>query len=164
MFPKFFAQSFLNKHTVGHVVCLPTYLSVTILVKFSSGMAVMCRFYSPMANYENSTTYRQNKDSKQGTNETATDKTNKSILKDLISTSFSKILIIVSNLSVVVCLLEVSDSLQTEFAEVVQLAVGGHFEGRNYVMKKNKKIILVMMMMMIIVIIIIVLIHKTVHP
>jgi hypothetical protein len=123
---------------------------MTILVKFSSGMAVMCRFYSQMANYENSKIYRQNKDNKQGTDETDTDKTNKSVLKYLIGTSFSKILIIVSNLSVVVCLLKASDSLQTEFADVVQLAVGGHFEGRIYMMNKDKKIMLVIIIIIII--------------
>lgn len=118
---------------------------------------MMGRFYSQMANYENSTTYSHNKETKQGTNETDTGKTSKSILKYLISTSFSKILIIVSNLSVVVCLLSVSDSLQTEFADVVQLALGGHFEGRIYVMNKNKKIMLLTIIM-------IVLIHKTIPP
>lgn len=71
-------------------MCLSAHILSMTLVKFSSGMAVMCRFYSQMASYENSTTYRQNKDNKQGTNETDTDKTNKSILKYLISTLFSK--------------------------------------------------------------------------
>jgi hypothetical protein len=33
--------------------------------------------------------------------------------------------------------MKVSDSLQTEFFDVVKPAVGGHFEGRTYMMNKN---------------------------
>jgi len=70
-------------------------------------------------------------------------------------------------LSVVVCLLKVSDALQTEFADVVQVAVGGHFEGRTYMMNKNNKILLVITIIIVIIITIttrtIILLHKTIH-